>query len=78
LGRDQGRARSREDVDRSAALLKEINAIIIHGPEEGTWAPGYYSVLLEDPDGIRLELCFVPGSGLLAEETSFNATVGYA
>jgi catechol 2,3-dioxygenase-like lactoylglutathione lyase family enzyme len=72
------RARSREDVDRCAALLKEINAIIIHGPEEGTWAPGYYSVLFEDPDGIRLELCFVPGSGLLAEGTSFNAAAGYA
>lgn len=72
------RARSREDVDRCAVLLKEINAIIIHGPEEGAWAPGYYSVLFEDPDGIRLELCFVPGSGLLAEGTSFDAAAGYA
>jgi catechol 2,3-dioxygenase-like lactoylglutathione lyase family enzyme len=72
------RARSRGDVDRCAVLLREINAIIIHGPEEGTWAPGYYSVLFEDPDGVRLELCFVPGSGLLAEGTSFNAAAGYA
>ena len=38
-----------------------------HAPEEGGWAPGYYSVLFEDPDGIRLELNFVPGRGLLEE-----------
>ena len=66
------RARSRGDVDRCAVLLREINAT-----EEGTWAPGYYSVLFEDPDGVRLELCFVAGSGLLAEGTSFNAAAGY-
>ena len=50
------RARSREDVDRCAALLKEIGANIVRGPLEGTWAPGYYYVLFEDPDGIRLEV----------------------
>jgi catechol 2,3-dioxygenase-like lactoylglutathione lyase family enzyme len=32
------RARSREDVDRCAALLKEMNATIVRGPQEGTWA----------------------------------------
>ena len=52
------RARSREDVDRCAALLKEMDATIVRGPMEGSWAPGYYYVLFEDPDGIRLsELC---------------------
>ena len=66
------RARSREDVDRCAALLKEMNAIIIRGPAEDTWAPGYYSVLFEDPDGIRLEVNFVPGAGLLAEGAQFR------
>src|SRR6266436_2707084 len=60
------RARSREDVDRCAALLKEMNATIVRGPTEGDWAPGYYYVLFEDPDGIRLEVNFVPGAGLLA------------
>src|SRR5258707_11059077 len=34
------RARSREDVDRCAALLKEMNATIVRGPREGTLAPG--------------------------------------
>jgi hypothetical protein len=27
--------------------------------------PGYYAVLFEDPDGIRLEVNHVPGRGLL-------------
>ena len=71
------RARSREDVDRCAAVLKEMGATIVRGPEEGTWAPGYYSVLFEDPDGIRLEVNFVPGAGVLEPGTSFNADDGY-
>ena len=71
------RARSREDVDRSAALLKEMNATIVRGPQEGTWAPGYYYVLFEDPDGIRLEVNFVPGAGVLADGIQFNPATGY-
>ena len=69
--------RSREDVDRCATLLKEMAATIIRGPVEGSWAPGYYYVLFEDPDGIRLEACFVPGAGLLASGASFNPSEGY-
>ncbi len=60
------RARSREDVDRVHDFLVAEGATIVHPPEEGPWAPGYYSVLFEDPDGIRLEVNFVPGKGLLA------------
>jgi catechol 2,3-dioxygenase-like lactoylglutathione lyase family enzyme len=59
------RAREREDVDTLHAFLVEIGAHIVHAPEEGAWAPGYYSVLFEDPDGIRLEMNHVPGRGLL-------------
>ncbi len=59
------RARSREDVDTLHAFLVEIGATIVHRPEEANWAPGYYSVLFEDPDGIRLEMNHVPGRGLL-------------
>jgi catechol 2,3-dioxygenase-like lactoylglutathione lyase family enzyme len=59
------RARSREDVDVLHAKLLEMGAAIVHPPEEGAWAPGYYSVLFEDPDGIRLEMNFVPGRGHL-------------
>jgi catechol 2,3-dioxygenase-like lactoylglutathione lyase family enzyme len=71
------RVRSREDVDRCAALLKEMAATIVRGPLEGSWAPGYYYVLFEDPDGIRLEVNFVPGTGLLGEGTEFDARAGY-
>ena len=61
------RARARADVDEIHRFLREIGASIVHAPEEGSWAPGYYSVLFEDPDGIRLEMNFVPGKGLLEE-----------
>ena len=71
------RARSRADVDRVAILLREIDATIVRGPLEGSWAPGYYYVLFEDPDGIRLEVCFVPGAGLLAPGASFDPSSGY-
>ncbi len=60
------RAREREDVDTFYEFLTTLGAKIIHPPEEGPWAPGYYSVLFEDPDGIRLEMNHVPGKGLLA------------
>jgi catechol 2,3-dioxygenase-like lactoylglutathione lyase family enzyme len=59
------RARSREDVDALHAFLRELGATIVHAPEEAGFAPGYYSVLFEDPDGIRLEMNHVPGKGLL-------------
>ena len=71
------RARSREDVDRCAVLLKEMNATIVRGPMEGAWAPGYYYVLFEDPDGIRLEVNFVPGTGLLADGIRFDPGAEY-
>jgi catechol 2,3-dioxygenase-like lactoylglutathione lyase family enzyme len=59
------RARSREDIDELYAFLRERGVRIVHPPEEGTWAPGYYSLLFEDPEGIRLEVNFVPGKGHL-------------
>jgi len=59
------RARSKDDVDEAYEFVKTLGAKVIHGPEEAIWAPGYYSILFEDPDGIRLEINFVPGKGLL-------------
>ncbi len=58
------RARSREDVDKTFAFLQRIGATIVHGPQEDAFAPGYYSILFEDPDGVRLELNHVPGRGV--------------
>ena len=57
------RARERGDIDEIYGFLKTIGAKIVHAPEDGPWAPGYYSVLFEDPDGIRLEVNHVPGKG---------------
>ena len=59
------RARNREDVDAVHRFLEgEGDVRIVHPPEDGPqFAPGYYSVLFEDPDGIRVEVNFVPGKG---------------
>lgn len=58
------RAKNRESVDEAHVWLGEHGAVIVHKPEDGPWAPGYYSVLFEDPDGVRLEINYVPGKGL--------------
>jgi catechol 2,3-dioxygenase-like lactoylglutathione lyase family enzyme len=59
------RARGREDIDAVYQfLVDELGARIVHPPEDGSqFAPGYYSVLFEDPDGIRVEVNHVPGKG---------------
>ena len=64
------RARAREDVDAIYAFIEaETDARIIHGPEDGShFAPGYYSILFEDPDGIRIEVNYVPGKGHLGDQ----------
>jgi len=69
------RARQREDVDRVHEFLQSIEARIVHPPEDGPWAPGYYSVLFEDPDGIRLEVNHVPGRGNLDPSIQLPKTV---
>ncbi|MBC8242219.1 MAG: VOC family protein [Alphaproteobacteria bacterium] len=71
------RARSRADVDQVDALLREMKAHIVSPAKEGAWAPGYYYVLFEDPDGIRVEVNFVPGQGVLAKDESFNPSDDY-
>ena len=70
------RARERGDVDEAYNFLVKIGAKIIHEPREDGFAPGYYSVLFEDPDGTRLEINHVPGKGLL--EPGMQIGGGYA
>jgi catechol 2,3-dioxygenase-like lactoylglutathione lyase family enzyme len=59
------RARERGDVDEIHAFVEKLGATIVHPPREDAFAPGYYSVLFEDPDGIRIEVNHVPGRGHL-------------
>jgi catechol 2,3-dioxygenase-like lactoylglutathione lyase family enzyme len=59
------RARSTEDVDELFSIARDAGANIVREPGEDGYAPGYYSTLFEDPDGIRIEINFVPGKGLL-------------
>ena len=66
------RARSRQDIDELFVFLQKIGARMVRAPEEGPWAPGYYSLSFLDPDGIRLEVNHVPGKGVLAEHASFS------
>jgi catechol 2,3-dioxygenase-like lactoylglutathione lyase family enzyme len=68
------RSRSREDIDDLYPFLLGIGATMVRAPEEGPWAPGYYSLSFLDPDGIRLEVNHVPGKGVFAEGVSFEPT----
>ncbi len=64
------RARRAEDVDAVYQFVtRELDAKIIHPPEAGEhFAPGYYSLLFEDPDGIRVEVNHIPGRGHFGEK----------
>ena len=68
------RARSRADVDSAASFLRKMGACIDRGPMEGAWAPGYYFFVFEDPDGIRLEINYIPGKGVLAGPTPLSVS----
>ena len=70
------RARSREDVAEAHAFLEAIEARVVHAPQKDNFAPGYYSVLFEDPDGTRLEINHVPGRGLLEPGTTIGGGYG--
>jgi catechol 2,3-dioxygenase-like lactoylglutathione lyase family enzyme len=72
------RAQFREDIDLLYQFLLGQKITIVHPPEDGPWAPGYYSILFEDPDGIRLEANYVPGKGIFAEGAKFNPADDYS
>ncbi len=67
------RARRREDIDELYLSLAELGAELVRAPEEGPWAPGYYSLSFRDPEGIRLEINHVLGKGVFADGASFTA-----
>jgi catechol 2,3-dioxygenase-like lactoylglutathione lyase family enzyme len=71
------RARTREDIDELYGFLQELGAEMVRAPEEGPWAPGYYSLSFLDPDGIRLEVNHVPGKGVFEEGAEFDPALDY-
>ena len=60
------RARERGQIDEIHAFVQGLGATIVRAPREDGFAPGYYSTLFEDPDGIRIEVVHVPGKGHLS------------
>jgi len=59
------RAREREQIDEIHDVVVGLGATIVHPPREDGFAPGYYSLLFEDPDGMRIEVNHAPGKGHL-------------
>ena len=74
------RARSVADVDAIYQYVDdELNATIIHEPRpDPQFAPGYYSMLFEDPDGIRIEVNHVPGKGHFGDQGRLGGGSGPA
>ena len=71
------RARELKDIHLIENHLKKIHAKIIIGPGPGPWAPGYFYILFEDPDKIRLEVNFVPKKGVFEKNVKFNPADDY-
>jgi catechol 2,3-dioxygenase-like lactoylglutathione lyase family enzyme len=53
-------APSRKAVDKAAEWLRGQGAQIESGPEPYDYQPGYYALFFYDPDGIKLELVYLP------------------
>jgi catechol 2,3-dioxygenase-like lactoylglutathione lyase family enzyme len=54
-------APTRADVDERAAWLRAQGAELESEPQEYAYIPGYYAVFFFDPDGLKLEIVYVPG-----------------
>jgi catechol 2,3-dioxygenase-like lactoylglutathione lyase family enzyme len=53
-------ATSREQVDERSEWLREQGAEIESGPKEYGYVEGYYAVFFYDPDGLKLEVAYIP------------------
>ena len=71
------RARSETDVNLVYEKLLKIKANIIRGPIYGNWVKGYFYILFEDPDNIRIEVNYVPDQGVFKDGTKFNPSGDY-
>src|SRR5262249_20669515 len=56
------RAGSRAHVDAVASEITSFGGAILDPPRDyPEYVPGYYAVFFTDPDGIKLELVYIPG-----------------
>ena len=53
-------AASRDQVDERAGWLREQGAKIESGPKDYDYVEGYYAVFFYDPDGLKLEIAYIP------------------
>jgi catechol 2,3-dioxygenase-like lactoylglutathione lyase family enzyme len=53
-------AGSREQVDERAPWLRAQDVEIESGPKEYGYSEGYYAVFFHDPDGLKLEIAYIP------------------
>lgn len=54
-------AASRTEVDNLYTLLQECDLKVLNAPAEYDYAPGYYALYFEGPDGMKFELAHIPG-----------------
>jgi glyoxylase I family protein len=54
-------ADSRAQVNERAAWIRTQQVALESEPQEYTYIPGYYAVFFYDPDGLKLEIVYVPG-----------------
>jgi catechol 2,3-dioxygenase-like lactoylglutathione lyase family enzyme len=54
-------ADSRAQVDELADWVRGQGLELESEPQEYTYLPGYYAVFFYDPDGLKLEIVYVPG-----------------
>ncbi len=54
------RANTREEVDALGRDLQARGVVLIEGPRDYDYVPGYYAVFFPDPDGMKLELVHLP------------------
>ena len=71
------RMKSKLAIDLYHKIILNIKCKIIRGPLQGEWVPGYYYLLFEDPDSIRLEVNYVPGKGVFENKVKFNPADDY-
>ena len=71
------RTRSKKSIDIIHMQLLKWKVKIIRGPIKGDWVPGYYYLLFEDIDGIRLEINYVPKKGVFEKNVKFNPAGDY-